>query len=106
MTVETRQKIEKRIARAVIKNAIGAGYALAVDNGEETTKPSTNASAVLKAMFATDEEHLIIYRTTNGFESIGWVFLVYGNDGWDVISDYTVNLENIIPNDLIDKLAS
>jgi hypothetical protein len=26
----------------------------------------------------------------------GWVLFIYGNDGWDVISDYTCNLEPIM----------
>ena len=25
-----------------------------------------------------------------------WVWFVYGNDGWDVVCDYTINLESII----------
>lgn len=27
---------------------------------------------------------------------IGWVRFVYGNDGHDVISDYTTNLESVL----------
>jgi hypothetical protein len=33
----------------------------------------------------------------------GWVRFVYGNDGWDVVSDYTTNLEPHMKN--ADKLA-
>ena len=32
-----------------------------------------------------------------------WVFLVYGNDGWDVIADYNVSLEPLL--EPINKLA-
>ncbi len=32
--------------------------------------------------------------------SIGWVYIVLGNDGWDVISDYHANLEKFMPKTL------
>lgn len=54
-------------------------------------------------MFATDDEYLHVYRVDKTY--LGRVWLVYGNDGWDVISDYTVNLEHIMEgaNKLSDK---
>lgn len=55
-------------------------------------------------MFATDEEYILVWFTkpiADPDESTdnrpnAWVKLVYGNDGWDVICDYTINLETII----------
>jgi hypothetical protein len=44
-------------------------------------------------MFKTDQEHIRVFRDN---EQIGWVFFVYGNDGWDVVNDYTTNLEFIM----------
>lgn len=37
---------------------------------------------------------------------IGWVRMIYGNDGWDVMADYTTNLEDVLTdaNKLADKL--
>jgi len=32
----------------------------------------------------------------NGGAPSGWVYFVYGNDGWDVVSDYTTNLEAVL----------
>ena len=37
---------------------------------------------------SSDGEHC---AQAGGWEQ-GWVYLVYGNDGWDVLADYTVNL--------------
>ncbi len=39
---------------------------------------------------------------------IGWVRFIYGNDGWDVISDYTTNLEPVMKlvQPLIDRLEN
>lgn len=94
--VKTRQKIERLIVETLIKDALAAGYAINVNNGgdtEELPKPSTNTDVILKKMFATDEESLIMYKDHFAY---GWVSLVYGNDGWDVICNYTTNLEHIM----------
>lgn len=42
-------------------------------------------------MFASDWDRLIFYRPKEKYHSCGWVMLVYGNNGYDVISDYVVN---------------
>lgn len=45
-------------------------------------------------MFSTDEEFLYAYDSDG--KHVGWVHLVYGNSGWDVISDNTNNLEDAL----------
>ncbi len=95
MSVKMRQEVERKIAKAFIKQAIAAGYEIAVNNGEEETKAFDNVATVLKAMFLTDEDYLIVFNGKDG-ERFGWVRFIYGNDGWDVISDYTTNLEHVM----------
>lgn len=96
--IEDRQRIERRIVRRVVLDLIAAEYRLNLDNGGETwelAEWSTDAKKVLAAMFATDEERLHCRKNEN---DRGWVFFVYGNDGPDVICDYTTNLEPILKN--------
>ena len=95
MTVKTRQKIERQIAAQVVKDALTAGYEIRIDNGGDEMEPRTEQTqeAILADMFATDEEHLFFFKDG---KKIGWVFFVYGNDGFDVISDYTTNLESML----------
>ena len=89
-----RQEIERQIARKVIDDALAAGYAIDVFDGEEDAiENSTDAEAIIAAMFSTDDDRLY-FRKEN--EVIGWVWFIYGNSGWDVISDYTVNLEELL----------
>lgn len=98
--VKLRQELERKIARAVITQAINLGYSIDVDDGEEITlRHSQDVKAILKAMFTTDEDWLILRR---GKES-GWVRFVYGNGGYDVVNDYTVNLEPVMGP--ADKIA-
>jgi hypothetical protein len=98
MSVKMRQEVERKIATAVVETLLVAGFGLCVDNGDNgerefEIKNSKSAKAVLKAMFQTDEEKL--YTVKDG-RLDGYVYFVYGNDGWDVISDYTVNLEKYV----------
>jgi hypothetical protein len=96
MSVKMRQRVEKMIARRLIRDAISAGYTINVYNGGDTNElpePSDNLKTILGAMFATDDERLLLYKEGR---RCGWVWFVYGNDGWDVISDYTTNLEHIM----------
>ena len=105
-SVKVRKMVERRIASCFIKEALKAGYTINLNNGGDTDEivDSTSLRAILRAMFATDDEKLHLFKAG---KYVGWVYFVYGNDGYDVISDYTCNLEVLMgPVDqLSDKLA-
>lgn len=89
-----RIKAETKVLKKTIAGALEAGYTLGVDDGEEVTiKNSTDADAVLKACQSTDEDRLLFYREG---KRVGWVYFVYGNAGYEVINDYTTNLETVV----------
>lgn len=99
-SVRARQEIEVRIAAAFIDSALAAGYHISVDNGgdENELSDSTDKRNILAAMFLTDEETLWLDRPSD--MKISYVKFVYGNDGWDVISDYTVDLEPLMKGEV------
>lgn len=96
--LRNRIRIEEQIAERCIADLLKTGFTLGVHDSEEITiHHSTDAAAIHKAMFTTDESRLFVYKTDGPQgkrDWFGWVFFVYGNDGWDVISDYTCNLED------------
>jgi hypothetical protein len=101
MSVKMRQMVEREIAQQFIKDALAAGYTLEVNDGEENTYKGTDADAILAAMFTTDEDYLFLYLpalANRSGKADGWVRFIYGNDGWDVICDYTTNLEHLMNN--------
>lgn len=103
--VRNRIAIERRIVRKVVRDSLAAGFALSVDDGgNEIAGPYTKTGDLYKALMETDDDRLIFIK--DGKE-VGWVRFVYGNDGWDVISDYTVNLEEVLKgaNELSEKLS-
>jgi hypothetical protein len=100
-----RMELERRMASALVKACIDRGFRVTVDNGED--KPvvmSTNYRKVMNALWQTDEEYVVLHDATG--KRYGWFFLVYGNSGWDLVSDYTVNAVcEAIWNEVITPLA-
>lgn len=103
MSVKMRQEVERKIVESVLDALLAAGFQISIDNSDNSGKEyeierSTDKKAILKAMFLTDDEYLFVDKVSvkEVQENFGWVWFVYGNDGWDVISDYTVNLEKFI----------
>lgn len=95
-----RIEVEEKIAKRCVRDLLKAGYSLAIDNGgddNESTPPMRSFKAVMAAMSDTDDEYLFVFNShQKSKKPFGWVRFVYGNDGWDVISDYTTNLENVL----------
>jgi hypothetical protein len=111
--IAARQAIEVAIVKRIVKDALKAGYTLDVDDGGDRLAVwgSTSAKEVLAALINTDEDRLILRKLDATGDTLiekGWVRLVYGNDGWDVVNDYTTNLEDVLAgaNALAEKLES
>lgn len=104
--LQNRMRMERRIVTFMIEDAIKQGFALSVFNGEEVTvKKSTNATELWEACRTVDEETIFFHKDD---VLVGGVNLVYGNDGWDVISDYTVKLEDVLAatNRVVDEVCA
>ena len=85
MTVE---QMERKIVKTAAECIINAGYKIAVYDGETTSLSRTDdVKSIIDAMFATDEDWFRVYDADK--TPIGWVRFAYGNNGWDVIADYT-----------------
>lgn len=91
--VKLRQAIEIEILTAVVDEALRQGFSISVYDGGEHFTATTDRATLLDQLFNTDEDVIFLYQNN---EQIGWVKFVYGNDGWDVVSDYTTNLESIM----------
>jgi len=86
--------IERKIVTRLIDDLLAAGCELSVFDGEEQHPWTTDRTAVIRDIMNTDEDGLMVRRASDGLK--GSVYLVYGNDGWDVIADHTVNLEPLL----------
>jgi hypothetical protein len=69
------------------------------DGGEWCLKGSQDRHAIMCALASTDQDTLRA-RTADGTASASFM-LVYGNDGYDVIADYT---DNALANSIYDAI--
>ena len=99
MNIENIARIERAIVKTIIQDALDLGYVVMHHNGEEATitvHPSDDrekaVSDIMDEIRQCDEERLIFSDPEDWpGKNVGFVFLVYGNDGYDVICDHTDN---------------
>jgi hypothetical protein len=93
-TIARRQRVERSIVRRVVTDALVAGFVLDVYDGGEApaARGVTKVRQAMLALLNTDEDYLMLRRADSN-EGRGWVHFVYGNDGWDVINDYSISIE-------------
>lgn len=90
-----RLEIEADILARTVRALIADGYLVSLNDGDETTvTDSSNAEELIAAAFTTDEDRLYARKPDGGRQS--WIWFVYGNSGYDVISDYTTDLEEVL----------
>ena len=105
MNPSIRMGIEQQIIRRAVTDILGKGYKISLyDGGEFTVKRSTDLNLILNATQTTDRDMLKVYE---GDSLIGTIILIYGNDGHDVIADYSLSLEEVLKGAslLADELA-
>jgi len=91
----TTEQIERKIVRKLAQDVIAAGRSISVFDGEAyALKRSRNVADIMAAIGLTCEDTLIVHQDDK--DPGATVYLVYGNDGFDVIADYHVSLEPLL----------
>ena len=86
----TAQQLEGAIMAQVILDALAAGYRISVDDGEDEFTPQQTLGDILALMGATESgDWLRFADPANHDKRVGWIHFIYGNDGYDVIADYS-----------------
>lgn len=97
--IKARIVTERAVIRHALQALFAAGYRVQVFDGEErATLVTDNLDAVMAAVCACDEEWLYVYakREDDRWVHFGTIYLVYGNDGPDVIADHHTKLEDVL----------
>jgi hypothetical protein len=116
--IRHRMLLERAVIRRAAEDLIAAGFHLRVFYGNENGDSSDYGGVhtqdlrnVMSQIQACDEEWLNVYKPNpnkpDKLMLVGQIALVYGNDGWDVISDNHTNLEPYLKGatELADQLA-
>ncbi len=89
---------ERATCELLVDTFLGAGYRLNIDDGGDQLaldSNSTDRDAVLNEMGSTSEQWLTVHHGTSK-QCLGYVYLVFGNEDWVLINDYTANIENLV----------
>ena len=92
MSLPTPREMEDEIVNQLVTDLLAAGLAIKVENTIDsngldmiTTRDKT---LILNNLGHMEEQAIEAYDTTQG-RRVGFWFLVYGNDGYDVIADHS-----------------
>jgi hypothetical protein len=95
--------VEQDIVTRTVDAFLAAGYFLQTDIQDDPRPaiPTKDRDAILAEVMQVDDEFLGVFSPAADVDRScwpvhGWVRFVYGNDGCDVISDYTTNLEGVL----------
>ena len=98
--MNTTTLIEKKIVGLILNSAYSSGYTCRLYDGESwATDKNATIKEIMYYLMTTDEETLVIYDESG--KRVGSIFLVYGNNGYDVITD---NTDNIEINDILSEV--
>jgi len=103
--VRARARVELRIVHSLIKETEKRNLTLTI--ADYTPADMEPYGGDLKtALFDLDEAFVVVRK--NGVYT-GWIQLIFGNDGYDLISDYSINptVEDLLKpvNELADSLV-
>lgn len=85
--IRVRMLIERAIVRQAVADILAAGLRITLTHEGDDSEAvlATDLDFIMDQASACDLEGLVLY-TAEG-NRVGWVQMVYGNDGWDVLSD-------------------
>lgn len=111
LSADKRARIERRIARQAIADLLAAGYQVAVfEGGDIILGATSNVRSILEVMEGLEECYLFAMASDDAgkMKRAGWIRFISGNGGWDVINDYTTNLEPLLlrTNTLAERVAA
>jgi hypothetical protein len=96
-SVQHRARLERRIVRSLVTELLAHGLTLAVFNGEECYPATNDRQLLYSQLIETDED---IIDVMSGDIHKGSIKLTYGNDGFDVMSDWHTCLDTLMPKTL------
>lgn len=83
------EQLESAIVRSIVDEILSHNLRISVwEGGDWAINYSKDAEAIMAALRSTDSDKLYINKEGVG-RPIGWVLLVWGNQPWEVVADYT-----------------
>jgi hypothetical protein len=84
-------RLDRMIATQLVDALLAQGYVITDASGDEFER-SVDRAAILDLLL--DIERIELFVEKNDEES--WMRLIFGENGWDLVQDYTVDLKHLI----------
>jgi hypothetical protein len=88
------RRIDREIATKLIDALLADAYTITCDlcDREPEFKRSTDRDGILNYMWEVEMVEMWVHKG----KKRGWLRLIFDENGWDLVQDYTVNLEHIV----------
>lgn len=88
------RRIDREISAKLVDAFIAGGYTITCDlnDFDPEFKRSTDRDGILAYMWYVEIVELHVHKG----KTRGWLRLIFDENGWDLVQDYTVDLEHII----------
>jgi hypothetical protein len=88
------RRIDQEIATRLVDAFLAGGYTITCDlqDLEPEFERSTDRGGILDYMWQVEIVEMWVHKE----EARGWLRLIFDESGWDLVQDYTVDLERII----------
>ena len=103
-------RVGRKVVNVIAGNIFNSGRVIMVtcdgDQVGDVKFHSKRNKAFFDDAMCADEIHLNVYNS-HGTTFLGQIFLVWGNDGWDVVCDYHTSMERYMPtSEQMDKFEA
>lgn len=93
---EHQRVLENEVIDMVLARILQAGWNISVHDGEEVAvRKSKDAEKIKKELNSTETGDTLYVYDDDG-RNMGWVTLIYGQSGWDVVQDYSPSLTKLL----------
>jgi hypothetical protein len=88
------RRIDKEIATKLVDALLADGHVITCDlqDVQPEFERSTDRDGILDYMWQVEQVEMHVHKG----KSRGWLRLIFDESGWDLVQDYTTNLEHIV----------
>ncbi len=88
------RRIDREIATKLVDGLLADGYTITCDLQEDEPEfeRSTDRDGILDYLWAVETAQLAVHKG----KKRGWISLIFNECGWDVVADYSADLERIV----------
>ena len=99
--VRLRIRVERTIVRCALRNLVANGYSVALRRELDRELPTRDPERAMELIMQSGRDVLLVYpadaaESESAVHAIGQVVFAYGEDGWNVMREFSPNLADAL----------